>query len=536
MVKSFKLGLMKRDKLPIGVQHFPDFKRYNYIYVDKTELIHRIATSSQYNFFSRPRRFGKSLLLSTMHELFAGNKELFEGLWIYDKWDWSQTNPVIHLSFSSVNYQGYGLAEAISLTLLEWAKKFDIQLISTHFKSQFKELLEELHAKKGDIVLLIDEYDKPIIDFLEKENLYEAKANRETLKTFYSVLKDASPYIRLIFITGVSKFSKVSIFSDLNHLSDLTLDADYATLTGYTQEELEFYFAAHIDVLQKRFEYSRADLLDILRIRYDGFSWDGTHFLYNPFGVLNALAKRELGDFWFESGTPTFLINLMKNQVEFAFENVTTTAALLNKYDLDNLDLVALLFQTGYLTIKKRNLATREILLDYPNQEVRGGMYEFMINSILPRREQTASSINVKYLSQYFFENNLDRVKMVINTLFSDLPSNLYERDDHNKLKEMALAERFFHGTIHLIFKYLGLYIESEVATSQGRLDSVVSTPTHIYLFEFKYNRSGSAAMKQLKKNNYADKYRALNKKIIGIGVNFSHHTRKINGWVVEEL
>ena len=209
---------------------------------------------------------------------------------------------------------------------------------------------------------------------------------------------------------------------------------------------------------------------------------------------------------------------------------------MLNKYDLDNLDLVALLFQTGYLTIKKRNLATREILLDYPNQEVRGGMYEFMIDTIMPQSQETASSVNVKYLSRFFIEDNLDRVKMVINTLFSDLPSNLYERDDKDKLKEMALAERFFHGTIHLIFKYLGLYIESEVATSLGRLDSVVITPTHIYLFEFKYNRSGSAAMKQLKKNNYADKYRTSGKKIIGIGVNFSHHTRKLNGWVVALL
>jgi Predicted AAA-ATPase/PD-(D/E)XK nuclease superfamily len=527
---------MKRDKLPLGVQNFPDFKKYNYIYVDKTELIHRLVTGSQYNFLSRPRRFGKSLLVSTIQELFMGHKEHFENLWIYDKWDWSKTHPVIHLSFSSFDYQGYGLKEAISVKLKECAKNFGITLTNTSHKAQFEELIKEVYAQKGDIVILIDEYDKPIIDYLEKEKMEQAKANRDILKTFYSVLKDASIYIRLLFITGVSKFSKVSIFSDLNHLTDLTLEADYATLTGYTQSELEFYFPQYIDALQQRFKLERTELIKALRTRYDGFSWDGQNFVYNPFGTLNALSKREFGNFWFDTGTPTFLIKLMTEQVTFDFEQRPTSTDILNKYDLDNLDLVALLFQTGYLTIKKRNFFNREIELDYPNEEVRSGLYEFTLDSLIPSTVKDSSSISVRYLNNSFLANDLDRVKMVINTIFSDLPSNLYERDDQNKLKEMALAERFFHGTIHLIFKYLGLYIESEVATSQGRLDSVVITPTHIYIFEFKYNRSGTAAMNQLKKNNYADKYRSFNKKIVGIGVNFSHYTRKINGWIVKEL
>ena len=261
-------------------------------------------------------------------------------------------------------------------------------------------------------------------------------------------MKSEDANIRFLFLTGVSKFSKVSIFSDLNHLDDLTLDENYATLTGYTQSELEFYFEDYIQSVMERHQLTRPVLLEMMRENYNGFSWDGTHTVYNPFGTLNFFKKRSFEGFWFASGTPTFLVNLT---------------------------------------------------------------HAFQIN-------------------------DLEQVKRIINTLFSDLPSNLYERDDNDKFKEMQLSERFFHGTIHLIFKYLGLHIDSEVWSSQGRADSVVQTATHVYVFEFKYNRSGKAAMTQLLKNNYADKYRADGKTIIGIGVNFSHKTRKLNGWEVKKL
>ncbi len=527
---------MKNKNLPLGIQTFSDFKHFNLVYVDKTEQIHRLATTGFAYFLSRPRRFGKSLLCSTMKELFLGSKDLFEGLWIEDKWDWTQTNPVIHLSFTSIAYREMGLGKAISHELKRIASSYDIEYSSDNYSTQFKELIEQLYKKHGRVVLLIDEYDKPIIDFLEKEKIPQAEANRDILKTFYSVLKDASPYLRLLFITGVSKFSKVSIFSDLNHLEDLTLDENYATLTGYTQTELEFYFEDYIQSVMERHQLARPVLLEMMRENYNGFSWDATHTVYNPFGTLSFFKKRAFEGFWFASGTPTFLVNLMKKQVKFEYENTASTTALLDKYDLNNLDIVAILFQTGYLTIKERNFLTGDLLLDYPNKEIRAGMYEFMINAIIPSSEKDASSISVKNLSNAFQSNDLEQVKRIINTLFSDLPSNLYERDDNDKLREMQLSERFFHGTIHLIFKYLGLYIESEVWSSHGRADSVVKTTTHIYIFEFKYNRSGKAAMTQLEKNNYADKYRAEGKTIIGIGVNFSQKTRKVNGWLVKTL
>jgi hypothetical protein len=527
---------MKMKNLPIGVQTFSDFKKNNLVYVDKTELIYNLVTTGYAYFLSRPRRFGKSLLCSTMKELFLGNKDLFEGLWIEDKWDWTQTNPVIHLSFTSIAYREMGLGQAISYELKNIASKYDLTYSSENYSTQFKELIEQLSKKHGRVVLIIDEYDKPIIDFLEKEKIPQAEANRDILKTFYSVLKDASMHLRLLFITGVSKFSKVSIFSDLNHLDDLTLDENYATLTGYTQTELEFYFEDYIQSVMERHQLTRPVLLEMMRENYNGFSWDGPHTVYNPFGTLNFFKKRAFEGFWFASGTPTFLVNLMKKQVKFNYENTQTTTGLLDKYDLNNLDIVAILFQTGYLTIKKRDFLTGELLLDYPNKEIKSGMYEFMINAVIPSSEKEASSISVKNLAHAFQTNDLEQVKRIINTLFSDLPSNLYERDDNDKLKEMQLSERFFHGTIHLIFKYLGLHIDSEVWSSQGRADSVVQTATHVYVFEFKYNRSGKAAMTQLLKNNYADKYRTDGKIIVGVGVNFSHKTRRLNGWEVKQL
>ena len=526
---------MEKKNLPIGIQDFQILRTSNCIYVDKTELIHRLITEGYYYFLSRPRRFGKSLLISTIKEIFLGNKDLFEGLWIYDKWDWSKTNPVIHLSFSSIDYQNLGLARGISSELKTIAQKHNLVLNSDSFKEQFKELIQALNAQYGSVVILIDEYDKPMIDYLEYEKLPQAKENQAIMKTFYSVLKDAAPYLRLVFITGVSKFSKVSIFSDLNHLDDLTLHPNYTTLTGYTQEELAFYFDDYLQSASERLKISRIDLGERVREWYNGFSWDGTNTVYNPFGILQFLAQSDFRNFWAETGTPTFLLEQMKKRQRFDFENALTTSDLLNKYDISNLEIIPLLFQTGYLTVKKRDFLNGQIVLDYPNREVRSSFYGFLIDELTPNQNSPYATVAVYDLQNMFLNNDLDGVKNIIGTLFSDLPYDLYAQNKDKK-KEIEMSERFFHGIIHLIFKYLGIYIKSEVHSSNGRADSVVETPTHVYIFEFKYNRSGKAAMDQLKRNNYADPYRTSGKTIVGIGVNFSHITRKINGWKVEIL
>jgi hypothetical protein len=528
---------MKKLKLlPIGVQTFKKMRENDYVYIDKTEHVYNLVRTEGVYFLSRPRRFGKSLLISTFKELFEGNRLLFKDLWIEDKWNWSDVRPVIHLSFASMGYQGLGLAKAISFELNGLANTHNITFSDADYKLQFKELIQKLYAQHGKVVILIDEYDKPIIDYLEKGQLEQAKENQTIMKTFYSVLKDAESNIQFLFITGVSKFAKVSIFSDLNHLTDLTLDKNYSTIVGYTQEELESNFEDFIEVTMQDLAISRKVLLAAMKKWYDGFSWDGKNLLYNPFGILNFFQNRAFRNYWFATGTPTFLVKLMREQSIFEFESLRVTDVFLEKSNLDNLDIVSVMFQTGYLTIKEMDLMTGEILLDYPNQEVRGGMYQFIIDDLARTPTGTTSHITVKDLGKAFTDNDLDKVRLIINTLFSDVPVQLYDANKNDKKRELALSERFFHSIIHLIFKYLGVFINSEVSTSMGRADSVVQTPTHIYIFEFKYNRSGKAALTQLLKNNYADKYRASGKKLVGLGVNFSHLTRQINGWQIKEL
>jgi GNAT superfamily N-acetyltransferase len=526
--------------LPIGVQTFKKMRENNYVYVDKTAHIYDLARQQGAYFLSRPRRFGKSLTISTFKELFEGNRALFNGLWIEDKWDWSKKHPVIHISFARLNYQGLGLSKAIFNDLADMAHSYGITYVKTDFKDQFEELIKSLHEKHGRVVILIDEYDKPMLDYLEKGKLEQAKENQNILKTFYSVLKDAEDYLQFLFITGVSKFAKVSIFSDLNHLSDLTLNEKYATLVGYTQDELEQNFEDFIIDVERKLSFNRVDLLAQMKTWYDGFSWDGKQFLYNPFGILNFFNSRAFRNYWFATGTPTFLVNLMKQKGVYEFEARYVTDSFLEKANLDNLDIVSVMFQTGYLTVKELDVLTGEILLDYPNKEVRDSMYQFLLDDMAKMPKEETAQITVKSLSKAFTDNNLNIVKLIINTLFSDLPAQLYQGNKAenalDRKRELALSERFFHSIIHLVFKYLGVFIESEVSTSMGRADSVVQTGTHIYIFEFKYNRSGKAAMTQLEKNNYADKYRLSNKKIIGIGVNFSHLSRQINGWTVKEL
>ena len=346
------------------------------------------------------------------------------------------------------------------------------------------------------------------------------------MKGFYSVLKNSEPYLRFFFITGVSKFSKVSVFSDLNHVEDLTLDKKYTTVVGYTQAELEFYFKEHLEVVRQSLEMDETDFLDAVRIWYDGFSWDGKNKLYNPFGILNFLKKESFQNFWFTSGMPTFLLKIMRERLIFDVENTRINALELEKYDIDNLDLIPLLFQTGYLTIQSFDQITQEILLDYPNKEVRESMYSFMIDGLARNEHRSGAGITNQDLIKAFVAADLDRVKDLINALLAGLPSEAYDKK----------SEGLYHGLLHFIFQLLGMYLKSEVHSSKGRADSVVQTATHVFIFEFKFNRSANEALKQIKDNKYADKYRSDNKKIIGIGVNFVSKDREIDGWETEIL
>jgi hypothetical protein len=512
-------------KLPIGLQTLPRLREKDGIYVDKTQMLHRLIEQGVYYFLSRPRRFGKSLLISTFKELFLGNKVLFEGTWIYDNWDWSKTSPVLHFSCDKIGFRELGLDVALKSEINKMAKSYQISLVETDLKGQFRELIEQVATKHGQVVLLIDEYDKPIIDFLEQEPFSQAKVNQGIMREFYSVLKSAEPYLKFFFVTGVSKFSQVSMFSELNNLKDITLHREYATLTGYTERDLEVYFDDYLQKAMEELNLSREALLKEMGIWYDGFSWDGINKVYNPFGTLNFLDERRFRNFWFSTGNPKFLLLQMKKHVQFNMENTHTTGYLLNKYDIDNLDLVPLCFQTGYLTVKYIDPMTEEMILDYPNKEVRESMYHFMIDDISDAKNSN-TGLTIKDLNKVFLNNDLEKVKTIINSLLASLPYEVYKKQ----------SEGFYHGLLHLIFSYLGIFIESEPHLSNGRADVVVHTPQYIYIFEFKFNKNAEDALQQIKDKDYADKYRASAKQIVGIGVNFNKTKKKITGWLPENL
>lgn len=368
--------MSKRLELPIGIQDFEKLRTDNLLYVDKTQYIHRLLNTAGYFFLSRPRRFGKSLTLSTIRAIFEGKRELFNGLWIEDQWDWSKVHPVIHLSFSSIGYRTLGLEAAITAELQVMSETLGIALQAKTIDRQFDELIRKLAQRDGKIVLLIDEYDKPLIDYLDDIPL--AKANQQVMKTFYSVLKDSDPYLQFLMITGVSKFSKVSIFSDLNHLFDLTLDRHYAALTGYTQAELEHYFAPYMPEVEDYQGITQPELLDKLRDWYNGYSWDGRTRVYNPFSILNFFSAGDFRNFWFETGTPTFLPKLMKAQNMLDVDQVELDEMGFSTYDIEKLQVLPVLFQTGYLTIQAK-LEYGLYRLGYPNREVRAAMLTYLI-------------------------------------------------------------------------------------------------------------------------------------------------------------
>ena len=512
--------------LPLGIQSLQQLRDNNCIYVDKTQLVHQLVTTGSYYFLSRPRRFGKSLLISTLKCLYLGKKDLFEGLWIGDKWDWSKTNPVIHISFDAVDYQGLGLSESISEVLKKCAKEYGISLVKTTLKSQFLELIESLSAQYGKVVLLIDEYDKPIIDYLENAKIEQAKAHRVVLRDFYSVLKNAGDYLQLVFITGISKFSKVSLFSHLNNLDDITIDENYGTLTGYTQEELGVYFDDYLKLIETKLRLSREELMENMRVWYNGYSWDGESRVYNPFGTLNFLSKKMFKNYWFATGSPEFLIEQMRKYNRFDVENSVVDSAMLDKYDIENLALIPLLFQTGYLTIKQLDPMTGEMVLDYPNKEVRQSMYAFLIDDIAKNPRRIHTGMTIQDLNRALMAKDMVQVQKILNGLLADLPSETYQNQ----------SEGLYHGLIHLVFNYLGMFITSEVHSSQGQADAVVQTLTDVFIFEFKFNATAKEAIDQIHQQQYAAKYQASGKTITGIGLNFNSIKRAIDEWIEEEL
>ena len=513
---------MNKRRLPIGIQTFRKIREQNYYYVDKTAYIRRLLDGGTHYFLSRPRRFGKSLFLDTLKEVFEGNEPLFEGLYIHDRWNWSIHYPVLRLSFGSGNFKEPGYVETNLMAQLDAVeRRTGVASEYATGPERFAHLLEALHDQAGQpVAVLIDEYDKPILDALEVPEI--ARANRDFLRGLYAVIKDSDAHIRFTFITGVSKFSKVSLFSGLNNLKDITLDARYSAICGYTDADLDTVFAPELPGLDR----------DQIRDWYNGYSWLGDEKAYNPFDILLLFDKRKFGAYWFETGTPTFLVEtLFERRISsLALGEMEGSDELLSTFDVDDMATEALLFQTGYLTITDAEELGGELLyqLGYPNREVRQSLNRSLLRYLVkdPSR-QTANSVRLYRLLE---ANDFAELETLFHAFFASIPYEWYTNND------IAHYEGYYASVFYSYFAGLGLDIAVEDSSSHGRLDMAVLFNGNVYLFEFKVVEmaSAGAAMAQLKERRYADKYRALGQPIYLIAVEFSKDTRNLAAFAVE--
>ncbi len=507
------------DNLPLGLQDFRGVIEGGYKYIDKTMYLHRMATAGKYYFLSRPRRFGKSLTVSTLNELYKGSRELFKGLWIEDKWDWSRKHPVIRLSFKDINFEQRGLEEPLSERITEIGRNNQIQLVAKSARDRMRELIIALSGPRK-VVVLIDEYDAPIVHYLGV-NVDKSIENRECLRAFYSVLKEMDEYLELVFLTGVSKFSKTGIFSGLNNLTDLTMHPQFATMLGYTQEELEHYFSDAITATALKMKFTREELLEELRIWYNGYRFEeDADRVYNPVSVNNFFSIGKFQNFWFATGTPTFLVNILKREGIYQLHLDNISALDFDSFDLDDIRPYGLLYQTGYLTIQSRD-EYGLYSLDYPNREVKDSMLTYLMEAFggVSKSEGVGTATA---MAKAFMTDDIDGVMRALQSIFSRIPYQLHDKN----------PEKFYHAAIHLLFTYMGLRVRSEVCTSDGRVDSMVETPTRFYILEFKLDRSAEEALEQIKQKKYYRSAWESGKPVTCVGVNFSSETRNIEGWV----
>jgi hypothetical protein len=509
---------MAIQKYPIGHQDFKKIITGNFVYVDKTRYVHMLAEQGGYFFLSRPRRFGKSLLLSTLFYLFKGEKALFKGLHIEDKWDFEEY-PVIRISFSDIGYRTKGLSKAISNELTNIAEKegISLHLGLQDIDEKFKALIHALHAKyQKQVVILIDEYDKPIIDYLDQDQLPKARENRGILKSFYSILKDADPYLKLVFNTGVSKFSQVSIFSDLNNLNDLSIDLNYNEICGISQLELEQYFPKELE----KFDTKK------IRHWYNGYRWHiKGDTLYNPFSVLNFFDKGDFFNYWYTTGTPTFLMEISKREHFYRFEEVTADSLSLQSFNFEDINLVPLLFQTGYLTIKDYDEVMDNFTLSFPNHEVKGAYLNKLADTYIQSQIFPAKIIMTN-LIKALKTKSAASLQENINKAFEHIPGPLWEKDN----------ERFYHAIVHLLFSLMGVYINSEVHTKEGRADALIQIEEGIFCLEFKLDKSAEEALAQIHDKAYLAPFLNKGKPCHAIGINFSKEKKEVEKILWEEV
>lgn len=514
-------------KYPIGIQTFETIRNEGYIYVDKTEYVHKLVENGKYYFLARPRRFGKSLLLSTLSTYFEGKKELFEGLALYRLAKEWMPSPVLHLSLAAYNKcEDNSIMALLDTIFSEWENKYHIDHIPDTLSARFRKIILSAFESSGQrVVILIDEYDAPMVAHLNDDDNHVRIRN--LLKSIYVNIKDMDPYIRFAMMTGVSRFSRTSIFSGLNNLKDITLDSEYSSICGITESELKEYFPVGIQKLAGSLATDYNGALAALKANYDGY-----HFtkkspdIYNPFSLLNALYSSEIGSYWFATGTPTFLIEAIHDTDRFLPEYFTeeVEAESLSEIDTYRNDPLALMFQTGYLTIKAYDEELGAYRLGLPNLEVKQGLSKGLLQVYMNQRaEQTGSAL--LSIRRAFRDGKPDDAMKRVKSFLADIPYELAKGKD----------EIYFENNLYLLFNLIGVRTSAEYRTSQGRIDLLLEMPGYIYILELKLDGTAQEALDQIADRGYADPFRADPRTIYEIGVNFSRATRNIDTWLIEQ-
>ena len=532
--------------LPIGGQDFSDLRRNGFIYVDKTHFVADLVSASKYYFLSRPRRFGKSLFLSTLKAYFEGKKECFEGLFL-EKWEeaqaaqegreaWQQY-PVLYLDLNAKNYESReNLENVLDRHLSIWENKYGVKEKRVDLEDRFQSLLRYIYeTTHQQVIVLVDEYDKPLLLTLE-EGLEDLNNEyRRILKGFFAVLKSGDPYLRFVFLTGVSRFSKISLFSDLNHLNDISLNRDYSSVCGITEEELKSNFQPEIEALSESEQLTYGETLEKLKQTYDGYLFiDGGVHVYNPFSLLNVFSDRMFFDYWFQSGTPTFLVQYLKKAHFYLPDlenNVEIDLSSLNNFKVDVGSPIPILYQAGYLTLKSYNRRSGLYSLGYPNNEVKYGL----IRNLLPSYSNLDETKVQRFVWQFYEKvcsGDVASFMQVISDLLANIPYSSDSKDD------VRWREQNYQIAVALIFQFMGMYTQIEVYSAKGRADCVVYTEHIIYIFEFKLWSAGTAeeALAQIQEQEYYKPLRLQGKKLVLIGTSFDEEKRNIKEWKKLEI
>ena len=514
-------------KYPIGIQNFEKIRREGYVYVDKTQLMWKMVSEGSYYFLSRPRRFGKSLMVSTLEAFFSGERELFKGLYVDSvEWDWQQY-PILHLDLNSREYKDEQSLEAeLNRHLEAWEKLYGDEYKDRATEERFIHVINHAYEKTGmRVVILVDEYDKPLLQAIGNETLQNAY--RSKLKAFYSVLKTLDAKIHFAFLTGVTKFSKVSVFSDLNNLTDISMLPSFSNICGITEKELHQYFDDSVSEVADNNGITKEQCYEELRNNFDGYYFNEytKEGIYNPFSVLNTLRSQVFRDYWFETGTPSFLVYQLQ-KTGYPLDNMTEeelSANTLNSIDAMDVNPLPLLYQSGYLTIKEYDSRFGTYRLGFPNKEVREGFIKYLYPFYTPKTQDLGRFA----ITQFVRDVDTGHAEAFMTRL-----SDFFATGDY---QVMGRLEIYLQNTLNVIFNLMGLYVEVERHTTNGRMDMVIQTPQYVYIIELKIDQTAAVALQQIEDRGYANAFAGDTRKLFKIGINFSSEKKMIDDWKIEE-